>query len=67
MYPGESVKLSVSGAKGVKWKSSNVNTATVSKKGIVTAKKGGSAKITATVGKKKYSCKVTIKKKPAVT
>ena len=67
MYPGESVKLSVSGAKSVKWKSSNVNTATVSKKGIVTAKKGGSAKITATVGKKTYSCKVTIKKKPAVT
>lgn len=67
MYPGESVKLSVNGAKNVKWKSSNVKTATVSKKGTVTAKKGGSAKITATVGKKTYSCKVTIKKKPAVT
>lgn len=62
MYPGESVKLSVNGAKNVKWKSSNVKTATVSKKGTVTAKKGGSAKITATVGKKTYSCKVTIKK-----
>lgn len=67
MYPGESVKLSVNGAKNVKWKSSNSKTATVSKKGTVTAKKGGSAKITATVGKKKYSCKVTIKKKPTVT
>lgn len=67
MYPEESVKLSVNGAKNVKWKSSNSKTATVSKKGTVTAKKGGSAKITATVGKKTYSCKVTIKKEPAVT
>ena len=55
MYPGESVKLSVNGAKNVKWKSSNSKNATVSKKGTVTvtAKKGGSGKITATVGKKK--------------
>lgn len=67
MYPGETVNLSVSGAKKVSWKSSNTKIATVSKKGVVKAKKSGKAKITARVGKKTYSCKVTVKKKPAVT
>ena len=37
--------------------------ATVSKKGKVKAKKKGSCMITAKVGKKKYVCKVTVKKK----
>ena len=35
--------------------------ATVTKKGVVKAKKKGTAKITAKVGKKKYVCKVTVK------
>lgn len=52
---GEKLKLYVKGyksskkSKKVKWKSSNKKIATVSKKGIVTGKKGGTCKITATV------------------
>lgn len=59
---GKSVQLSVKNTKKkVKWSTSNKNVATVSKKGMVTAKKTGTAKITAKVGKKKYTCKVTVK------
>ena len=42
--------------------SSKKSVATVSSKGRVKAKKKGSATITAKVGKKKYTCKVTVKK-----
>ena len=45
----------------VTWKSSNKSIATVSSKGKVTAKSSGTATITATVLKKKYTCKVTVK------
>ena len=48
--------------KKVRWKSSNKKVASVSKKGKVTAKKKGTAKITAIAGKKKYVCKVIVKK-----
>jgi len=51
----------------VKWTSSNKKIATVSATGKVTAKKAGKAKITATVGKKKYICNVTVKKKTTPT
>ncbi|WP_312106905.1 Ig-like domain-containing protein [Lachnoclostridium sp.] len=44
----------------VKWKSSNTKIATVSKKGILTAKAPGKCIITATWGKKKAQCKVRI-------
>ena len=52
--------------KNVTYKTSNKKVATVSKKGVVTAKKKGTAKITATIkvnGKNKsVTCKVTVKK-----
>lgn len=60
---GEKLKLYVKGykkSKKVKWKSSKKKVATVSKKGVVTGKKGGTCKITATIGKKKYTVKVKV-------
>lgn len=60
---GEKIKLYVKGYKNnkkVKWKSSNKKIASVSKKGVVTGKKGGTVKITATIGKKKFKTKVTV-------
>lgn len=60
---GEKLKLYVKGyknSKKVKWKSSNKKVATVSKKGVVTGKKRGSCKITATIGKKKYTTKISV-------
>lgn len=60
---GQTLQLKVTGTKGkVKWTSSKKSVATVSSKGRVKAKKKGSATITAKVGKKKYTCKVTVKK-----
>lgn len=56
------VKKGSKKVKGVKWKTSNKKVATV-KSGKVTAKKEGKATITAIVKKKKYTCKVTVKKK----
>lgn len=47
--------------KKVKWSSNKKKVATVTKKGVVKAKKKETAKITAKVGKKKYVCKVTVK------
>ena len=57
---GTTYVLKVKGAKGkVTWKSSRKSVATV-KKGKVTALKKGTAKITAKVRGKKYTCKVTV-------
>jgi len=66
LYEGENFKLKITGTKKkVKWTSSNKKVATVSSKGIVTAKDGGDSKrtckITASVGGKKYVCKITVK------
>lgn len=47
--------------KKVTWSSNKKKVATVNQKGKVTAKKKGTATITAKVGKKKYKCKVTVK------
>lgn len=59
---GSTYTLKVKKASGkVKWKSSKKSVATVSSKGKVTAKKTGSAKITASVGSKKLTCKVKVK------
>lgn len=44
----------------VKWKSSKKSVASVSSSGSITAKKKGTATVTATVGGTKYSCKVTV-------
>lgn len=58
---GKSETLKVTGTKNkVTWTSSKKSVATVNKSGKVTAKKEGTATITATVNKKKYTCKVTV-------
>ena len=64
---GKTAKLKVVGTtSAVRWSSSNKKVAKVSKTtGLVTAKKVGTAKITAKFGKKKLICKVTVIKLPA--
>ncbi len=52
-----------SAAKSVKWESNKSAVATV-KNGKVTAKKAGTAKITASVGSKSATCTVTVKNAP---
>ncbi len=60
---GKTYTLKVSGTKSkITWSSSNKEVVTVSTKGKVTAKKEGTATVTALVNKKKYTCKVTVKK-----
>lgn len=64
VYVGKSVQLKVNNnKKKVKWSTSNKKVAIVSKKGKVKGKKVGKATITAKIGKKKYKCKITVKKK----
>ena len=60
---GKKIKLKLKTKVKVKWKSSNRKIATVTKKGVVTAKKAGRAKITAYKGRRKAICKVVVKKK----
>lgn len=55
------LKLKNATAADVKWSSSNKSIVTVTSKGKVTAKKAGSATITAKYDGKKYTCKVTVK------
>lgn len=55
----ELAKLKISGSK-FKWTSSNKKVATVSSKGIVTAKKKGKTTITAKKGKITYKCKLIV-------
>lgn len=58
---GKTVTLKVKGTKKkAKWSTSNKSVATVNSKGKVSGKKAGIATITANIGGKKYSCKVTI-------
>ncbi|MDY2922637.1 MAG: Ig-like domain-containing protein, partial [Eubacterium sp.] len=65
---GKSYKLKLkNNKKKIKWTSSKKKVATVSKTGKVKAKKAGTARITAKVGKKKYVCKVTVKNKKKTT
>ena len=68
---GKSITLKLKqGSKTLKatFISSNKKIATVAKKtGKVTAKKKGTATITATYKKKKYKCKITVKAKPKPT
>ncbi len=57
---GSTYKLQMTGTKAaVAWSTSNKAVATV-KNGVVTGKKAGKAVITAKVGKKKYTCTVTV-------
>lgn len=61
---GKTVTLSMKNVKSgtkVAWKSSNTKIATVSSKGVVKGIKTGSAYVYATVSKKQYRCKVTVK------
>lgn len=58
---GDTYQLKLKGTSGkIKWSTSNKKVAAVSQKGKVTAKKSGTATITAKVGKKKYICKITV-------
>ena len=63
---GKKVTLKLKNApkkKKITWSSNKKKVASVSRKGVVTAKKAGKANITAKVSGKKYVCKVTVKKK----
>ena len=62
MTKGKSYRLKVSGTKRkVTWSSSKKSVAAVNSSGKVTAKKKGTAVITAKVCSKRYRCKVTVK------
>ena len=65
MYVGSKAEWKIwgTGGKKVTFKSSNKKIATISKKGIITAKKKGKCTLTAKVGKKMLKCKLTVKKK----
>lgn len=58
---GQTIQLKVNGVKKkAKWTSSNKAVAKVTQKGKVSAKKKGTTTVTAKIGKKKYTCKVTV-------
>ena len=62
---GETAKLKVKGTKvNVKWSSKNAKVASVTKKGVVKAKKEGNTVIIAKVSKKTLKSKVTVNPKP---
>ena len=71
LKPGQTIRLKLKNtSKKPNWKSSNRKIAAVSKTGKVTAKKKGTATITAKLSKKSYKCKITVKvkeEKPAET
>ena len=59
---GKTYTLKVKGTKKkVKWSSNKKTIATVTRKGKVTAKKPGTAVITASCGEYKVTCKITVK------
>lgn len=63
LYVGQNITLKLKGTSSAdqKWSTSKKSVAEVDSKGKVTAKKKGSAKITVSVGGKKYQCKVKVK------
>ena len=66
LYAGQKLQLKLKNAKGkISWSSSAKKVATVDKNGQITAKTSGTAKITAKLGKVKYTCRLTVK--PAMT
>lgn len=67
LYKGQKKQLKLKGTKKkAKWSSNKKSVVSVDKKGKITAKKKGTAVITAKVGKKRYKCRVTVKVKAAV-
>lgn len=61
LIKGQTTTLKITGTqKKIKWSSSKKSVASVSSKGKVTAKKNGTATITAKVGSKKYTCDVSV-------
>ena len=67
LYKGGTLQLKVTGTKSkVRWSSSNKKVATVSSNGKVTAKKKGTATITAKVGKKKLKCSIKVNNKKTI-
>lgn len=62
---GETQKLKLTGGSGtIKWSSNNKKVASVSKSGLVTAKKKGKCVITAKRAGKKYTCRITVSPLP---
>ncbi len=66
---GDKIDLDIVGAKeaGGKYTTANKKVASVTKKGVVTAKKTGNTKITWKRGTKKYTCKVKVVKAPVLS
>lgn len=63
VYNSRSFRLKVTGGKGrIRWKSGNKKVATVSKKGTVTAIKGGTCTVTAVRNGIALKCRVTVPK-----
>lgn len=60
---GSKIKLIQPVANKIKWKVSNKEIATISKKGVLKAKKCGKIRVVGKTSRKKYVCTVTIKKK----
>ncbi len=60
---GKSYRLSFNCGSDAVWKSSNSKVVSVDQNGKITAKKNGTATITATLYGKKYTCKVTVSAK----
>lgn len=63
VYNSRSFRLKVTGGKGrIRWKSGNKKVATVSKKGTVTALKGGTCTVTAVRNGIALKCRITVPK-----
>lgn len=61
LIKGESFSLKANSSKKVTYKSSKPSVASVTSNGVVKGKKAGTAVITVRIGKKKYTCKITVK------
>lgn len=63
VYVNKTITLKMNNTtRKVTWSSKDKTIATVTSKGVVKGKKAGTTTITAKVGSKKYTCKVTVKK-----
>lgn len=67
LVQGEKIRLRVRSASGkVRWSSRNKRVATVNQRGVVRAKRSGTARIVASVRGQKLTCKVTVRKSPKI-